>query len=82
MTEANRIALEKFRPVYNCWINDKSLPQYDWQEVLRVIREEFDPYRSVDYWCGACLARLLEDAFNYMATTAAPVQTDIVRVKF
>lgn len=82
MLPENRTSLERFRHQYNAWVKDKCSYQYDWQEVLRIVREEWDPYRSVDHWCGACVMKLLVDAFDRMATEAAPpMETDTVRIK-
>lgn len=76
MREGNRTSLETFRNTYSAWVNDKCLYQYDWQEVLRIIREEWDPGRTVDHWCGVCVAKLLVDAFIRMDG-----EMDTVRIK-
>lgn len=66
MQVANRQSLETFRPVYNMWVEHKSLPQFDYNEVWRIVKEEWDANYKLDAWCGACIRRLLEDAFRYL----------------
>lgn len=87
MLAHNRQALERFRGHYNAWVKDKCLNSMDGGEndILRIIREEWDPFKTVDLWCGSCRAAMLVYAFEKMdaeATQAAPpMDTDTVRIK-
>jgi len=83
----NRQSLERFRNHYNAWVNDKSLLYMDGGEndILKIIREEWDPQHRVDLWCGSCRAKMLVYAFEMMdkeATQAAPpMKTTVVKIK-
>lgn len=66
-------------------MNDACLYSMDGGEndVLRIIREEWDPVHTVDLWCGVCRAKMLVYAFEQMdkeSTQAAPPM-DIVKIK-
>lgn len=68
MTQSNRDKLEKHRPKLNLWINDQTchLDINEKQEILDVVREEFDPNYHLDPWCGSCVVRMMEYAFKRM----------------
>lgn len=80
MRPDNRQALEKYRNIYNAWVNDKCLYSMDGgeNEVLRIIREEWDAGHKVDLWCGVCRAAMLVFAFQRMDSEAP---TEIVKIK-
>lgn len=80
MRPDNRQALEKYRNIYNAWVNDKCLYSMDGgeNEVLRIIREEWDAGHQVDLWCGKCRAKMLVFAFQRMDSEAP---TEIVKIK-
>lgn len=83
MQPHNKTSLESFRNIYNAWVNDKVLYGMNAEEILRIIREEWDPGHSVEMWCGHCRAKMLVFAFQRMdqeATQAAP-PTDTVKIK-
>lgn len=83
----NRQTLEQYRNHYTAWVNDKCLYSMDGgeNEVLRIIREEWDPVHTVDLWCGSCRAKMLVYAFEQMdkeSTQAAPpMGFDTIRIK-
>lgn len=87
MTAANKQSLERFRNHYNAWVKDACLYSMDGGEndVLRIIREEWDPGHHVDLWCGSCRAKMLVYAFERMdkeATQAAPpMKTTVIKIK-
>lgn len=65
MKQSNVVKLEKYRYV----LEGRSFtpcPGYDLNEVLEVIHEEFDAGYKVDWHCGGCLMRMVEDAFRWM----------------
>lgn len=76
MLPHNRQALEAIRPDYVNWTVNKCLNQFNWQEVQRVIREEWDPGYTVDYWCGHCLTEMLKFAFGKM-----DAETEVIKIK-
>ena len=43
-------------------------------EILRIIREEWDANYHVDMWCGHCRAKMLVYAFERS-------KTDVVKIK-
>lgn len=47
--------------------------------IVDIIRAEWDPNYKADLWCGVCVARMIELAFNNMDAEA---DTEIVKVKF
>jgi hypothetical protein len=68
MSPENRAALERYRGHYDAWVNDKCLYSLDGgeNEILRVIREEWDPTYKADLWCGSCRAKMVVFAFQMM----------------
>lgn len=80
MQSHNRASLEKYRNIYNAWVNDKCLYSMDGgeNEVLRIIREEWDPSHTVDLWCGSCRAAMVVFAFQKMDSE---IQVDVVKIK-
>lgn len=80
MRPDNRAALEKYRRIYDAWVKDKCLYSMDGGEleVLRIIREEWDPVHTVDLWCGVCRAKMLVFAFEKMDSEP---ETEIVKIK-
>ncbi len=68
MTLSNRNILEQHRPKLYLWINDNTchLDINEKQQILNVIRAEFNPVYQVDLWCGHCVAKMLEYAFKEM----------------
>lgn len=65
MSPENIKKLEKYRYV----LEGKSftrVPGYDLNEVLEVIRAEFNPSYTVDMFCNHCKMRMIEYAFNEM----------------
>ena len=75
MTPSNREKLERLRPKLNVWVNDKTvhLDGIEKQEILNIIREEFNPGYQVDLWCGHCVVKMLEYAFAEMDKTVTLV---------
>lgn len=68
MKQSNRDKLETYRPKLKEWLNDKTchLDGIEKQEILNIIREEFDPNYHADLYCGICVVRMLEHAFREM----------------
>ena len=68
MNQHNRDKLEKYRPKLHLWLNDKTchLDGGQKDEILLIIREEFNPGYVVDLWCGRCVVKMMEYAFNEM----------------
>lgn len=59
--------LEKYRPIYNIWMNDRVLKDLDGaakNEILSVIRKEINPEYTVMLWCGHCVAQMIEYVFK------------------
>lgn len=79
----NRQRLEKYRSAYNGWVNDRVLANMDGaaiNEILSVIREEWDPGYTVQAWCGHCRAEMITYAFEKM--DADKENTEVLKVKF
>ncbi len=58
--------LEKYRSKYNSWINDQVMLLTDSEvsDIIEIIRAKWDPGYTVFRWCGYCVAKMLEHAFN------------------
>lgn len=65
MTQANINKLEKYRYVL---INRSFTPMegHSLNDVLEVIREEFDAGHRVDMYCDHCVMKMVEYAFSEM----------------
>lgn len=65
MKQSNIEKLQKHRPKLLVWQNDKTchLNGQEKQEILDVIREEFNHGYTVDLWCGHCVVKMMEYAF-------------------
>lgn len=77
MQPHNRQRLEKYRRQYNAWVNDRVLYDLDGaakNEIIDVIRQEWNPGYTTDLWCGSCVAKMLEYAFRSM-------DTEVVKIK-
>lgn len=76
MRQENRESLEKYRSHYNQWVGSKNLLPMNGgeNEILRIIREEWDANYHVDMWCGHCQAKMLVYAFERS-------KTDVVKIK-
>lgn len=69
MQPENRNRLEKYREMYNAWVNDQVLYNMDGaakNEIIDVIRKEFNPGYVTELWCGSCVAKMLVYAFEQM----------------
>lgn len=82
MQQHNIDKLEKYRPKLAMWVNDQTchLDGIAKQEILDVIRAEFDPGYTVDAWCGPCVVKMLVYAFKRMDESRVHIilpQTDI-----
>lgn len=68
MNQSNIDKLEKYRPKLAMWINDQTchLDGTAKQDILNIIREEFEPMYHVDMWCGPCVVKMLVFAFKRM----------------
>lgn len=68
MTPSNRAKLESYRPKLVEWVNDQTchLDGIAKQEILNIIREEFNSGYQVDLWCGHCVVKMMEYAFREM----------------
>jgi hypothetical protein len=74
MSPHNRERLEKHRHIY---VN-RSSNGGDWaNEILDIIRAEWDPGYNVMMFCGSCLLTMVDFAFNKMDS-----ETDIINIKF
>ena len=60
MGEENRVKLESLRFV----LTDRGGTGEQVQEILRIVREEFDPHYSVDAWCSSCVMNMVIFAFG------------------
>ena len=77
MQDINRQRLEKYRRQYNTWVNDRVLYDLDGaakNEIIDVIRQEWNPGYVTDLWCGNCVVKMLELAFKSM-------DTEVVKIK-
>lgn len=66
MSPESIATLEKYRHKYRQWTEAQSLtlqPE-EREEILQVIRREWDPGYTVMGWCGHCVAKMLEFAYN------------------
>ena len=68
MKSSNREKLETYRPKLKEWLNDQTchLDGIAKQEILNIIREEWNPGYQVDLWCGHCVVKMMEYAFREM----------------
>ena len=67
MSPENRARLEKYRPIYSMWVNDKVLLNTSFaNEVQEIIRQELNPGYTAQTWCGKCCADMLELAFRHL----------------
>lgn len=79
MKQSNKDKLEKYRRNYTLWVTNKELVDMDGQaknEIIEVVRAEFDPNYSTDLWCGVCVAKMLTYAFEEMDK-----QYDTIKIK-
>ena len=81
MQPHNRQTLEALRPDYDNWIANKNLGNFAWQEVQRIIREEWDGGYTVQYWCGTCLVEMLTMAFRRMDGEQEPAAVETIKIK-
>lgn len=81
MKPENRDKLEKYRRVYQGWVNDKTLDlkAHERDEIFQVIKEEFNPAYSYMEWCGHCVGQMVEYAFTEL--DKRPVDTINVKLK-
>lgn len=83
MQQANRTILEQYRSYYNSWVSDQVLNNMDGKainDILGVIRAEWDPAYTVNSWCGHCRAKMIEFAFQRMDADKQ-TDTDVVKIK-
>lgn len=69
MQKHNIESLERFRHLYDTYRQVQVIGYLDqWQkdEILRVINEEFDPMYRPNLWCGPCVAEMLVKAFRHL----------------
>ena len=68
MQSSNRDKLEKYRPKLAVWVNDQTchLNGGERQEILDVIRAEWDVTYHIDMYCGVCVVKMLVYAFERM----------------
>lgn len=68
MQQSNIDKLEKYRHKLNLWVNDQTchLGGAEKNEILQVIREEFNPDYTADMWCGSCVVSMMVFAFQQM----------------
>lgn len=71
MTPSNKASLETFRHILKNRGGAGNL-----NEVLRIVREEWDPGYTCDMWCDYCKMKLIDYAFGMMA------KTDTITVDF
>jgi hypothetical protein len=73
MKQSNRESLERFRRVKD----SRSASSGDnLFEVLRIIREEWDPHYNVNMYCDACKLQMIDYAFG----RADNDKTDTIKV--
>lgn len=79
MQPENRDRLEKYREHYNRLVKDDSLnlSHEGRNEIVDVIRKEFNPGYTYMEWCGKCVADMVKYAFSEL--DKRPV--DIIKVK-
>lgn len=87
MKAENITALEKYRPMWNTYLQVQVIPYFDEaakHEVLTIIQQEFDPGYSTNLWCGPCLVEMLKKAFwhldDYYAAQAK-LKLDTITIK-
>ena len=68
MTQENIDKLEKYRHLYEIWNGTQSvtLDGNAKNDILAVIKAEFNPKYSIDMWCGKCVKDMLVYAFQEM----------------
>lgn len=66
MQQSNRNKLEQYRPKLKEWLNDQTchLDLQGKQDILDVIRAEWNPGYHCDMFCGKCVVNMLEYAFR------------------
>lgn len=66
MSPENRAKLEKYRPKYDTLLSSDyiTLDVNEKNEIVDVIRAEFDAGYSYQPWCGYCVAQMVKYAFN------------------
>lgn len=59
---------EEFREYYDTWttIQMIDMPMKDRYLLHRIVKEEFDPNYPLVEWCGPCIVKMLEYAFNQL----------------
>lgn len=80
MKPENIATLEKHRHFHTTLINAfyiKGLNHMEKDDMLRIMREEFNPMASPDLWCPKCIADFVKDLYNrfdnYLASVKQPV---------
>lgn len=68
MNQHNIDRLESYRGKLNEWVNDRTchLDSVAKNEILGIIRQEFNSGYHVDLWCGKCVVDMLVYAFREM----------------
>jgi len=66
MSPKNREKLEQYRGKYNTLIADQTLnlQPHERQDIINVIRDEWNPGYTVMEWCGHCVAEMVKMAFR------------------
>lgn len=78
MSPENRARLEKYRPIYSMWVNDKVLLNTSFaNEVQEIIRQELNTGYTAQTWCGKCCADMLEIAFRHLDSLPKPVVNEL-----
>lgn len=62
MREENRTKLESLRHV----LTGESGSSGEVDEILRIVREEFDPHYTFNLYCSACIMTMVKFAFSSM----------------
>ena len=79
MKRSNIDKLQKYRPKLNEWLNDQTchLDIQAKQEILDVIKEEFNSGYSVDMYCGHCVVKMMEYAFQELDKRLSTIKIDL-----
>lgn len=83
MNQHNIDRLESYRSKLTEWINDRTchLDGAAKNEILEIIRKEFNPNYHVDLWCGKCVVDMLVYAFREMDARLTVVKVELPTIK-
>lgn len=87
MKPENILTLEKHRHIHDTLIRAfyvKGLNYIEREDLVRVMREEFNPISNPDLWCGECVADFIKDLYRrfdqYLAANPPKQNIEVIEV--